>query len=169
MAITVEQVEALPEAYPMLDPTIPDAVWARLESYISHRFTERSVTWIVEGPGEWVPPLTPATVTTVEIWADGAWSEITPDASPRGGYWLTGCGPYRVTGTAGGGGVPAVVAEAAQRLATYMATKITAPGAMSERVRAGSVEVERSRASSWMAQAMQNSGAADLLRSYRRA
>lgn len=169
MAITVEQIEALPEAYPAIDPAVPDAVWARLESYILHRFTERTVTWIVEGPGEWVPPLTPSTVATVEIWADGAWTAITPDASPRGGYWLPGCGPYRFTGTAGGGDVPAIVIEAAQRLATYMATKITAPGATAERVRAGSVEIERSRAASWMGQAMQNSGAADLLRSYRRA
>jgi hypothetical protein len=171
MAITVEQVEALPEAYPVLDPAVPDAIWARLENYISHRFTARDVTWIVEGPGEWVAPLSPAAITTVEVWSDGAksWETTTIDASPLGGFCLPCIGPYRFVGTVGGGDVPAVVAEAAQRLASYMATKITAPGATSERVRAGSVEIERSRAASWMGQAMQNSGAADLLRSYRRA
>ena len=34
-----------------------DMIWQRIEAYIAHRWTERDVTWIVEGPGEWHPPL----------------------------------------------------------------------------------------------------------------
>ena len=32
-------------------------VWQRIESYVAYRWTPRAVTWIVEGCGEWYPPL----------------------------------------------------------------------------------------------------------------
>ncbi len=118
--------------------------------------------------GEWQPPLTPATITTVEIWRDDAWQEITLRPSPYGGYVLPG-GTYRFTGTVGGGTVPAAVNEAFRRLAEYMAAKPGAPGTTRERVTAGSVTVDKSRSASWAASAMSNSGAGDLLRPYRRA
>lgn len=171
MAVTIKQTEGAPDSYPTKSPAIElnDVAWMRVEQWIAWRYTSRSVAWIVEGQGEWVPPLTPATITTVEIWADGAWSEITPDASPLGGYWLPGHGPYRFTGTVGGGLIPANVWEAVRRLAAYLNTKPGKPGARSESVTAGSVSVSSSRSPTWMAAAMQNSGAADLLRSYRRA
>jgi hypothetical protein len=171
MAVTIKQTEGAPSSYPVLSPPIElnDIAWQRVEEWIAHRFTARGVTWIVEGPGEWTPPLTPATITTIEIWTGGAWEVITPDASPLGGYWLPGCGPYRFTGTVGGGLIPANVWEAVKRLAAYLNAQPGKPGARSESVTAGSVSVSSSRSASWMAQAMQNSGAADLLRSYRRA
>jgi hypothetical protein len=172
MTTIIKQVEGAPESYPVTSPAIAlnDVAWQRVEEWIAYRFAARDVSWIVEGPGEWTPPLTPATITTIEIWADGTWSEITPDASPLGGYWLSGCGPYRFTGTAGSddADVPANVWEAVKRLAAYLTAKPGKPGARSESVTAGSVSISSSRSSSWMAQAMQNSGAADLLRSYRR-
>lgn len=170
MATTIKQTEAIPEAFPVLDPVVADEVWQRLEAYIAHRWTPRAVTWIVEGPGEWTPPLAPATITDSEIWNDTAYEAVTLDAAPLGGLRLPGCGPYRFTATVGTDDpVPAIVAEAAQRLAGYMAAKPGTPGATTDRTRAGSIEVEKSRSASWMAAAMQNSGAADLLRYYRRA
>lgn len=170
MSITLKQTEALPESYPVLDPVVPDEVWQRLEAYVAYRWTPRAVTWIAEGPGEWVPPLTPATVSTVEIWTGTEFEAITPYASPLGGYWLSGCGPYRFTATVGAGAVlSAAVKQAAQRLSTYMAAKPGTPGATTDRVKAGTVEIEKTRSESWMAAALQNSGAADLLRNYRRA
>lgn len=174
MTAILKQDEAAPTSYPVLSPTVPDEVWQRIESYIAHRYTERSVVWTVQGPGEWHAPLKPAAVTKVEIWSDGGWEDITanaPDASPVGGYCI-GHGPYRFTATVGGGSpaptVPAIVAQAAQRLAAYMASKPGTAGAKSESIDAGSISISRSRSESWMAKALQNSGAADLLRTYRR-
>lgn len=173
---TIKQIESAPTSY----PTVATAgwstaaaalsqpmIWQRIESYIAHRWTARDVEWIVEGPCEWSPPLAPATISTVEIWEDGTWVDISPDASPLGGYWLSGCGPYRFTGTVGSGTVPAAVTEAFRRLAEYMAAKPGKPGATSERITAGSISLQHTRSESWMALAMQNSGAADLLRNYR--
>lgn len=178
MAVTIKQIEALPDDYPAtpsglsaaaaaLDPAM---IWQRIEAYVAHRWSERAVEWIAEGGGEWCPPVAPATISTVEVWQGEAWVSVSPSASPLGGYVLPGCGPYRFKGTAGGGDleVPAAVNEAFRRLAEYMAAKKGKAGATSERVTAGSVTVEQSRSASWMAHALQNSGAADLLRSYRR-
>ena len=170
MAVTVRQAEGVPAAYPVLDPAVGAEVWQRIESYIAHRYSARDIEWIVEGPGEWHPPLAPATISTVEIWTGSGWDDCTPDASPLGGYVLSGCGPYRFTGTVGvdDADVPASVATAAHRLSDYMTAKPSTPGATSESTRAGSVETSKSRDAAWMANAMQNSGAADLLRTYRK-
>jgi hypothetical protein len=177
MTTLIKQIEAAPTSYPTT-ATYPgqaynDVAWQRVESYIASRYTARDVTWTVEGPGEWVPPLKPATISSVEIWAADAWEDVTPDASPLGGFCLTGCGPYRFTGTVGGGSpaptVPSIVWEAVKRLAGYLASKPGTAGATSESLSAGSIAIATRRSESWMAQALQNSGAADLLRGYRRA
>jgi hypothetical protein len=182
MAATIHQSEGVPATYP--DPPAglsteaaaldADMLWQRIESWIAYRYSERTIVWIVEGAGDWQPPLAPATIATVERWTGTAW-EVTTDllASPLGGYQLPGCGPYRFTGTVGvdGAEVPAAVLEAFRRLAEYSPLDlnhvrgarnhtITIPDVISE-------TVERSPA--WIAMAMQNSGAADLLRPYRRA
>ena len=177
MADTIRQNEAIPSAYPDAPDTLStaaaaldaDFIWQRIESYIAHRWTERDIEWIVEGPGIWNPSLTPATISTVEIWQANAWATVSLAPSPFGGYELPGCGPYRIAGTVGGGDVPAAVVEAFRRLAEYMAGKAGKPGASSERIGAGSISLSHRRSPSWMAEAMQNSGAGDLLRSYRRA
>lgn len=180
MAITLKQTEVGPASYPRAPYGLSDAaaalnpalIWQRLESYVAHRWTARDVTWIVEGPGEWVPPLTPTTISTVEVWsAADAWETVTLSASPCGGYDLPATGPYRFTGTVGGGVVPPAVAEAYRRLAEYWAAApSTAPGSTSERESLpdlGEIAIERSP--TWVAKAISNSGAGDLLRSYRRA
>lgn len=181
MAVTIKQTETTPEAYPdapdglSVEATaILDAVWRRIEAYIAFRTTERDVSWIVEGCGEWVPPLTPATIATVEIWQADAWIAVTLRPSPLGGYVLPGEGPYRFTGTAGDddADVPADLAEACHRLVKYMAAKVDLKNAGARTVSEAvpdiaTITVERSPA--WMAQALINSGAADLLRNYRRA
>lgn len=176
MAITIKQTESAPVSYPdvsglsaaaaALDPAM---IWQRIESYIVHRFTARDVTWVVEGAGDWRAPLTPASVATTEIWQDDAWQSVTLSPSAFGGYVLPGCGPYRFTGAAGPEDVPEAVNEAFRRLAEYLAPKRGKPGATSERVEAGSVKVWHTRDAEWVARALQFSGAADMLRPYRRA
>lgn len=174
MAITIGQTEAAPESYPTTSPavTLNDVAWQRIESYIAHRYTSRAVIWTVEGPGEWHPPLAPASVSTVEVWSRaGEWETATLDASPLGGYHLPCTGPYRFAAAVGGGSpapvVPAVVWEAVKRLAAYLNAKTGKPGASSESITAGSISINHRRSESWMASALQNSGAADLLRGYR--
>lgn len=179
MAVTIRQTETSPVAYPAAPEglsaaatAILAAVWRRIEAYIVFRTTEREVAWIVEGCGEWVPPLTPATITNVEVWQSDAWQAVTLPPSPQGGYVLPGEGPYRFTGIAGNddAAVPADIAEACRRLSEYMATEVD-PEHAGARVVSSSVpdvftgSVERSPA--WMAQALVNSGAADLVRKYR--
>lgn len=177
MAVTIRQTEAAPAAYPAAPSGLSTAaaaldagmIWQRIESYVAHRWSERNVTWIVEGCGEWHPPLTPATIATVETWRADAWEAVTLSPSPVGGYVLPG-GSYRFKGTVGAGTVPAAVNEAFRRLAEYLAaTSKGTPGTSRERVTAGSVTVDKSRSESWAAQAMANSGAGDLLRNLRRA
>lgn len=178
MSLTIKQNESAPDSYPAISTTewstaaaalSQDMLWQRIESYIAYRWSERDVAWIVEGPGEWHPPLTPATVSTVEIWSGAdEWEAVTLCASPLGGYFLPGCGPYRFTGTVGDGDVPDNVTEAIRRLAEYMAQKPGKGGARSESIAAGSITIANTRDPAWLAKAMQNSGAADLLRGYRR-
>lgn len=180
MSITIRQTEAKPAAYPNapagLSPTAAalqaDFLWQRLEVYIAHRTTERGVSWIVEGFGEWVPPLTPVTINSVEVWQGDTWVEATLSASPLGGYMLPGKGPYKFVGVAGddSADVPAAIVEAFRRLAEYAATdtgEYRGARNYSNSVEdVGSLTVERAPA--WMAQALVNCGAADLLRRYRR-
>lgn len=178
-ATTIKQTEAAPAAYPATPTGLstaaaaldPEMVWQRIEAYTAHRWSERAVTWIVEGCGDWHPPLTPVTIATVESWRADAYEATEISASPLGGYCLPG-GTFRFVGTAGDdeAEIPAAVQEAFRRLAEYLAaTKKGTPGTTRERVTAGSITVDRTRSASWAAQAMQNSGAGDLLRNYRRA
>lgn len=180
-ATTIKQTESTPTSYPTTpagltaaaEALAPEMIWQRIEAYIAYRFTERAVTWVVEGCGEWHPPLTPATIDTVEIWQADAWEAVTLSPSPLGGYFLPG-GTYRFTGTVGATDSPAtapeIVEEAFRRLAEYLAATLKGtPGLTAERVTAGSVTVEKSRSATWAGEAMSNSGAGDLLRSFRRA
>jgi hypothetical protein len=178
MVATIFVSESVPGQYPAapaglsteaaaLDPAL---VWQRLEAYVAWRFSERTVEWIAEGCGDWQPPLKPATIVTTEIWNGTAWEAVTLSASPLGGYCLPGTGPYRFVGTVGvdGADVPAAVLEAYRRLAEYMAqVSFEYIGARSVNVvDVGSTELG---SPSWRARALQDSGAADLLRTFRRA
>jgi hypothetical protein len=177
-ATTIRQAEALPADYPdaplglsaaaaALDPAV---IWQRIESYVAWRWSARDVMWIATGPGEWTPPLKPAAITTTEFWNGSGWETATPDPSPLEGFELHGYGPYRFTASVGADDdVPAVVNEAFRRLAEYMAARLGTPGASLERLTIFDVSSrETIRSESWMALALQNSGAADLLRPYRK-
>ncbi len=169
-------IEAIPVAYP--DP--PDglsaaaaaldsaAIWSRLESHIAFRYSEREVIWTVEGQGDWQPTLSPVMVTATEVWENSDWSAVTLPPAPLGGFSLPGDGPYRITATVGGGDVPAAVSEAFRRLSEYLATEDLRPGSSRFSVDLGGLNVSVDRAPTWVARALQNSGAADLLRRYRR-
>ena len=165
MVETISQVEAVPEAYPTPEPE----VWQRIELHCAHRWTARAVVWVVEGVGHWVAPLTPAAVTSVERWQDGAWQAIdNPPATPAGGLELNGT--YRITATVGAdNSAPAMVLQAAERLKNYVeADAGGAVGARAYSVNVGQMSESIRRDPAFMAQALHNSGAADLLRGFRR-
>ena len=153
---------------------VPAIIWERLENWIAHRFAVRSVSWVAGGAGEWTPPLTPATITTVEAWDGSEWSAVTLDPSPCGGYMLPVLGVFRFTGTVGGDpddDLPATITEAYRRIAEYLAAAagVNVPaGAASYEVDFGPIKENIQINPAFMARAMVNSGAADLLRQYRR-
>ncbi|MBM3655254.1 MAG: hypothetical protein FJX06_21110 [Alphaproteobacteria bacterium] len=176
MATTLRQEEAAPPSYPATPPGLStgaaaiDAaiIWQRIETYIARRYTARDVTWTVEGCGEWIPPLAPATISTTEVWSRaGLWETAYLAASPLGGFILPATGPYRFVASVGGGDVPAAVAEAFRRLAEYFAAVATHanPGVREENIDGiGSTTFDAGA----VAKAMERSGAGDLLRPYRR-
>lgn len=188
MAVTMRQIEAVPETYPEITGLIfPLAegegawIWQRIESYIAHRYTARDVIWTVEGGGDWTPPLAPAVVTVAHRWDGVDWITASLSDGPYG-YCLPDGGPYSITATVGGGDVPAAVMKAAMRLANYLTVRINSadPQLWATTSKGQGVNVEDGtgivntedswqRPKDWTANAMQLSGAADLLRPYRRA
>lgn len=175
MAVTVQEDEEIPASYPvtpsglLLGPAEfidSEMIWARIEAFTAWRYTAREVTWIVEGPGEWIAPLKPAEVLTTYVWNNGAWEAMTLPASPRGGYDLPGLGPYKIVATVGANvTIPTIVYNAYARLAEFYAGAATAPGVRQESVEGiGSTEYDLTA----VANAMARSGAGDLLRSFRR-
>ncbi len=177
MVEILKRVEQIPAAYPAKPGNLSDEadaldaglIWGRIESYTAHRFSVREVVWTVEGPGDWVPDLTPVTISAIEFWEQGNWFEAFPVSNPLGGYELCVEGPYRITATAGGGDAPAAILEAYKRLAEYSAGERGAAGASSQVVSVGPITDEVRRNPAWLARAVQNCGAGDLLRPYRRA
>lgn len=140
--------------------------WQRLESWIAWRWPTRTVTWIIEGPGDWRPRLYPFTSSAAERWIDGAWTAETLKATPLGGFTLANEGPYRITGTAGDdSNPPAAVIEAFHRLHEFQSGIALTSRNDTARTQDGDTELVRA----WAAKAIHLSGAADLLRSYRRA
>lgn len=176
MVENLKRDESIPAAYPPVPSGLStkaaaldsDMIWARIEAYTAYRWTARAVVWTVDGGGDWTPDLTPATISAVEVWQDAAWVADTLTASPLGGYVLP-IGTYRFTASVGSGTVPAPVDQAFKRLAEYMAEKPGMYGSSSRTFSIGQLQESYNRAPAWMARAMQNSGAGDLLRPYRRA
>lgn len=174
MALIVRQEESTPASRPTIpglsagaDALNHDAIWQRLESWIAYRYGERSVEWIVQGPGTFVPPLKPYTVDTSERWNGEAWEVTTLTLAPVG--FELDSGTYRVTATVGTDNVPEVVVEAFTRLAEYLADDAQmAKTVNGQTVRLGSgVEYQAERPVAWQAKALHLSGASDLLRAYR--
>ncbi len=145
-------------------------IWQRIEAYTRTRYTPREVVWIVEGgEGEnWTPPLSPIVSQTAEKWESGAWvSTALPDGPV--GLCLPSDGVFKVTAQVGAGAPPKAVSEAFRRLAEYMADDTDRAGVTSYSVNMGGAILESyQRSAAHMARALQNSGAADLLRPYRR-
>ncbi len=174
MAATLKITEGAPSAYPAisgldLSDEALAAAWQRVEGWIAFRWNERTVECIAEGPGTWRPPLTPSTISTLEIWRDNAWEAITLDPAALGGYSLEAVGPYRFTGTVGENETPPeVVVEAVRRLASYTASAATMATAVGliKSFQADDLNMETTSPNA-VARALQYSGAADLLRPYR--
>lgn len=177
MSATIKEVEAIPASYPSVPAGLSteaealnaDAIWQRIEAYCRNRWTAREVVWTVEGPGSWEAPLSPATVSAVELWQNNAWVASTPDPSPLGGYELPGVGPYRITASVGSGDVPEAVSEAFRRLAEYLSDQSDRSGVSDFAIKlSDAIEETYRRSPAWVARAMDLSGAADLLRPYKR-
>lgn len=177
MAETLKETETLPVEYPAAPAGLsaaaaaldPAPIWQRIEAYTKPRFTDREVTWLVEGQGHWEMPLTPATLSSAARWSGEAWETVTLDAGPYG-YCLPDAGPYRIVADVGGGEVPEIILEAFKRLAEYLSDDTDRAGASSYSVNmGGAIEESYQRNAAWVAKALIYSGAADLLRPYRRA
>lgn len=177
MATTIKETEALPSAYPTPPSGLSteaaalnsDAIWQRIEAYCRVRWTERSVVWVIEGPGDWEAPLSPINASSEDVWSDGAWSDVTLPETPLGGSEMAEAGPYRVTASVGGGTPPEAVLEAYRRLAEYLAEVPDRQGVSSFSFKLGdAIEESYQRNAAWIARAMDLSGAADLLRPYKR-
>lgn len=143
----------------------PAPIWHRIEQWIAHRWGERTVTWYVQGPGEWVPRLKPASIDTTEVWKDAAWQTVTLEPTPLG--YLLDAETYRVTATVGSTETPpAPIQEAYARLAEYVVHVRGDSAAGMTSVTDGDFSFQRSANAA--ARALQYSGAGDLLRRYRR-
>jgi len=183
IAATLRQIESEPPVWPDAPESLStraaaikrEVIWQRIESWIAYRFSDRTVTWIVEGPGAWSAPLAPVTVTGANQWDGSSWAAYTLPVGPLG-YDLP-AGHFKVVASVGGGDVPEAVEEAYRRLAEYSAeigapfnAMQDAPGASSYSTNiGGELQESFTRPSAWAARALHLSGAADLLRPYRKA
>lgn len=172
MIEVLSQIEAAPAAYPSIPGVSgidPATIWQRIEHYTAYRFTARTVTWRVDSTGgEWTPPLRPASSVTAKRWTGAAFEAVTLAAAPDG--WCLPCGRYEIEATVGAGPVPAAVSDAVARLAAYLAAEAEGPaGVRSYSANVGQLSESWTRSEAHLGRAMQNSGAADLLRPYRRA
>lgn len=174
----IKQFEAVPAAYPDAPAGLSseagaldaDMIWQRIEAYTAHRFTEREVVWTLTGDGgdQFNPRLTPVVSREGHIWRQDAWVPLTLLDGPLG-VCLPHGGTYRITAQVGAGDVPAPVSEAFRRLAEYLADDPGQSGVSSTSVEIGPIKEAMERNPNWVARAMQQSGAGDLLRNYRRA
>jgi len=172
------QSEATPAAWPDvpsgLSPAAaaldPAALWSRIEACSGIRCTARAVAWTIEGRAgdQFVPPLTPLVSHSAERWWDAAWTAVDLLPGPLG-LCLPSDGTFRITGQVGAGPVPAPVSEAYRRLAEYLADEPDRAGVSSYGMSmGGEMSEEYRRDPKWIARAMDLSGAADLLRPYKR-
>ena len=144
----------------------PAMVWERLEGFTAHRWAERTVTWVVEGPGWFVLPLKPAIIDSSEVWNGSAWETTALIEAPIG-YSLE-ASTYRVIATVGGGPIPEDVLEAYRRFAEYVVdTSDMGRVVTSSSEDVGGISLSVKRPVGWLAKAIHYSGAADLLRRYR--
>lgn len=154
------------------DITVNPALWRRIEEHTCRRWTPRQVCWVVRGPGEFLAHLAPLSGVTVDEWCDTTftWSSVICEPSPLSGFYLPRCATYRITGTCGAsaGDVPSTLVEAYKRLAAYHADAKAGASQHSVKIGEGGIDETLERNPSYIAKALQYSGAADLLRNHRR-
>ena len=135
---------------------------------MAFRWGLREVSWMVQGPGYFQPPLVPATLTTTEKWDGQQFQAVTLNDTPFG-YELEP-GVYNIVADVGSvDDPPAAVAEAFRRLAEYLADDAHMTGSLSSQsIEFGNgIKYDTQRSPSWVARALHTSGAADMLRGYR--
>jgi hypothetical protein len=150
-------------------------LWERIEAYTARRWSVRQCVWTIQGPGDWRPHLLPAENFVVSYFDDATktWTAATAEETALG-FYLPKTATYKITADVGAnaGEAPAVVVQAYQRLSAYSAERYQdqAPvGSSGYTLKLGDgLDEQVTRSPNWLARAMQHSGAADLLRSYRR-
>lgn len=172
---TLKIIENPPEAYPAVSGLSAQAaeleavaIWQRIEAYIAWRWVSRPVILTVDGCGNWEPPLNPTTIDQAYSCSGSDWTPVDLAFGPLG--FMLPDGLTKIEATVGTDETPpAAVFEAFRRLAEYLADETDRAGLSQYSVKVGQIEESYSRSVSWVARAMQHSGAGDLLRPYRRA
>ena len=175
MIETLTQFESQPQGHdpwPAIEGLFQhesEAVWQRVEHYTAWRFAPRTVSWLLDSQGgDWHPPLRPCRDLTARRWTGDGYQAVTLARAPGG--WRIPAGRYEISAIVGDGPVPAIVYRAAQRLAEYLRDAGQHPaGVRSYSTNAGQLSESVTLHPHAEARAMQASGAADLLRGYRRA
>lgn len=180
LLIPLRMKESEPAEYPAVSGLSANAaalsegaLWGRIEAHTAHRWTPRDVVWSVHGCGLFLPSLAPAELNGVLAWDGSQWGASTDfEVGPHGVNLLSET-YYRMGYTVGDGEtLPEVVAEAYRRYAEYLAAvddSLMPPGVSRYSVDiGGSLATTASRRADFMARALTDSGAADLLRPFRR-
>lgn len=149
-------------------------LWERIESYTARRWSVRQCIWTVQGAGDWRPHLLPAANFVVSYFDDTTktWTAAVAEETALG-FYLPRSAVYKIVADVGAnaGEVPSGVVEAYKRLSQYAGERFqeqTPAGSSDYSLNLGDgVDESITRAPNWIARAMQNSGAGDLLRSYR--
>ena len=172
MSVVLQRQKEAAATYPTV-PNTPtgvdaDAVWQRIEQWVSYRWPQREVEWIVTGSGEFIPPLAECEFTKLER-SDGAgWLSAGDPLYTPLGVVLSGGGYYRVTANVGSNDdPPAAVIEAFKRLAEYLVASTEHAGLSRHSMSLGDLSESRSLSPAASARAIHYSGAADLLRPWR--
>ena len=164
-SLNIESENVISITYPPapdgVSDTVPAVIWSIMENYVATRWSTAEIEFVVYSPcrHDWQPPYYPWTVQSV----DGDPAEV-----DEFGAVTLEPGRHRVVCQIGGQPVTADVEEAYRRLAAYMADPDTRKGYSRYSVNIGgdlSESWSRARNSS----AIGNSGAAELLRKYRKA
>ena len=148
-----------------------EMIWGRIENYVVWRWSPRSSVWLAnaEAGEQFTLPLAPVSNMVSEFWNKEGWETHELQEGPFG-LIIPRTGPWRFTATLGAGvALPETVAEAFRRIAEYLAAEdVGIPGASRYSINIGQVTETFSRNPAHIARALINSGAADLLRRYRR-
>lgn len=141
--------------------SIPEVIWSTLENYCATRWSTAEVEFVVCSHGRcaWRPPFFPFSIETV----DGE-----PAALNAFGEVMLEPGRHKVRCQIGGQPVTAGVEEAYRRLAAYYANPDNRQGYSRHSVNLGG-EISESWSRGRNTSAVGNSGAAELLRQYRKA